>query len=75
MIRRFCLSLMIAPVVLLFSSSLVTAQKAEQDEKPEAEKRLFSGPQVGEKLPPLSAQAVFGEEQGKKLRRLERATT
>lgn len=67
MFHRFCLSLMIVPVVLLFSSSLVTAQQAQQDEKPVPEKTLFSGPQAGEKLPPLSAQAVFGEEQGKKL--------
>ena len=67
MARRSYLLPMIVLLASLFSISLAPAQQAEKDEKPVVEKKLFSGPQVGEKLPPLTAQAVFGDEQGKKL--------
>ena len=67
MARRSYLLPMIVLLASLFSISLAPAQQADSDEKPVVEKKLFSGPQVGEKLPPLTAQAVFGDEQGKKL--------
>lgn len=50
-------------VLFILGSSTIVAQQrepADGDSKP-----VFSGPQVGEKLPPLKAQGVFDDQKGK----------
>ena len=65
--RRCQLSLLPLLASLLFVSVLSAQQQQEKEQKPAVEKKIFSGPQAGEKLPPLTAQAVFGDRQGKDL--------
>ena len=66
MIYRYC-QLSLLPLLFVSVLSAQQQEQGEKEQKPAVEKKIFSGPQAAEKLPPLTAQAVFGDQQGKDL--------
>jgi hypothetical protein len=67
MIYRSLLVSMMIVLGLAMSMPLLMAQQPETGDKPAVEKKIFSGPQVGEKLPPLTVLGVFEDQKGKEL--------
>src|SRR3954464_1421557 len=60
--------MLLRPVLLSLATIAVTGVPALAQDKPSTEpERLFSGPQVGEKLPPFRVRGVFDADAGKDL--------
>jgi hypothetical protein len=61
-------------VFLILAAIAVTGAEARAEDQPKPEpERLFSGPQVGEKLPPFRVRGVFDADAGKELDFVARA--
>ncbi len=64
---KFWMSLSLVLVIGVGLSSTLAAQESDSKKQEETEEKVYSGPQVGEKLPGFTMKGAFGDSEGKEI--------